>query len=208
MPQALSDVEAALLEPLGVAIHAIDLAKIKVGASVAILGAGPIGLLLLQIARLAGADPVFVTDRCAWRLKAARKYGAIPIHFEHESALERVARETGGRGVDVGIEAAWGGPSIAEAAEMTRLGGRLVLVGIPSDDTLSLKHSTARRKGLSILMSRRMKHMYPRATQLVLHDRVDLEGLVTHRFPLKRAVEAFQLNAAYRDGVIKAVVVS
>jgi len=88
------------------------------------------------------------------------------------------------------------------------LGGRVVLVGIPGDDRLALKHSTARRKGLTIVLSRRMKHVYPRALRLAERGRVDLRGLVSHRFPLKRAAEAFRLNAAYADRVVKVMVES
>jgi L-iditol 2-dehydrogenase len=206
VPKALDDVEAALLEPLGVAIHAADLAEIKVANSVAILGAGPIGLLILQVVRLAGAAAIFVTDKFPWRLKAAAKHGAVAINSDHEDAGQRIQKETRGRGVDAAIEAAWGDQSVEQAAEMARLGGRVVLVGIPAEDRLSLKHSTARRKGLTILMNRRMKHSYPRALRLAETGRVDLKGLVSHRFPLQRADEAFALNAAYRDQVVKVIV--
>jgi L-iditol 2-dehydrogenase len=91
---------------------------------------------------------------------------------------------------------------------MVRLGGRLVIVGISGSDRLELKVSSARRKGLTILMSRRMKHTYPRAVALVERGRVDLRGLISHRFPLLRAAKAFELNAAYRDEVVKVVVTS
>lgn len=207
-PKAINDTEAALLEPLGVALHAVDLAKFRVGHSAAIIGMGPIGLLILQVARLAGADPIFATDKFAWRLKLAARYGAIPIQCDREDPVRRIAKETDGRGVDVAIEAAWADESVAQAAEMARLGGRVVLVGIPGDDRLAMKASTARRKGLTIVMSRRMKHVYPRAIRLVEQGRVDLRGLVSHRFPLQRAAEAFRMNAAYRDRVIKVVVAS
>ncbi len=206
VPASLDFTAAALLEPLGVAIHAVDFARLRVGHSAAILGAGPIGLLILQLARLAGADPVFVTDKLPWRLKLAQKWGGVPIRCDHEDAVRRVSKETRGRGVDVAIEAAWAGESAAQAAEMARLGGRLVLVGIPGDDRVELKHSTARRKGLTIVLSRRMKHVYPRAIRLAEQGRVDLDGLVSHRFPLRRAAEAFELNAAYRDRVVKVMV--
>ena len=175
VPDALDDVEAALLEPLGVAIHAVDLARVRVSDSVAILGAGPIGLLILQVAKLAGADPVFVV-------------GPVPLAACGRGTARRHARATarprtrsrgfnGRRAVE-----AWMSPSrrrgetapSQQACEMARLGGRVVLVGIPSDDRLTLKHSTARRKGLTILMSRRMKHTYPRAIRLVERGRVDL----------------------------------
>ena len=208
VPKSIDVESAALLEPLGVAIHAVDFAKLRVGSSLAVLGMGPIGLLCLQIARFAGAGPIFVTDKFPWRLKLAAKYGAIPIRCDQEDAAQRIAKETRGRGVDVAIEAAWADESVAQAAEMARLGGRVVLVGIPGDDHLALKASTARRKGLTLVLSRRMKHVYPRAIRLAEQGRVDLRGLVSHRFPLKRAVEAFQLNSAYRDKVVKVMVKS
>lgn len=208
VPKTIDDTEAALLEPLGVAIHAVDLAKFRVGHSAAILGMGPIGLLILQLARLAGADPIFATDKFPWRLKLAAKYGVIPLRCDAADPVQRIAKETRGRGVDVAIEAAWADESVAQAAEMARLGGRVVLVGIPGDDRFSMKHSTARRKGLTVVLSRRMKHVYPRAIRLMEEGRVDLRGLVSHRFPLKRAVEAFQLNTAYQDKVVKVMVES
>jgi L-iditol 2-dehydrogenase len=208
VPRTLDNETAALLEPLGVALHAVDLAKLRVGHSVAILGAGPIGLLILQVALRAGADPVFVTDKLSWRLRLAQQWGGVPIRCDREDAARRVADETHGRGVDAAIEAAWGGESVVQAAEMARSGGRLVLVGIPGDDRLELNPSTARRKGLTIVLSRRMKHCYPRALRLAEDGGADLRGLVTHRFPLKRAVEAFRLNAAYQDRVVKVMVES
>jgi L-iditol 2-dehydrogenase len=89
---------------------------------------------------------------------------------------------------------------------MARLGGRLVLVGIPSADTLTLKHSTARRKGLTIRLSRRMKHVYPRAIKLASSGAVDLAGIVSHHFPLAETPHAFALNDHYADNVVKIVI--
>ena len=208
LPEAMSDAEGALLEPLGVGIHAVDLAKLRVGHSVAILGAGCIGLCILQVARLAGADPVFVTDKFPWRLKLAEQLGAIAIRCDQENPVARVERETSGRGVDAAIEAAWADHSVQQAVEMTRPGGRVVLVGIPSNDRLAMKHSTPRRKGLTLKLCRRMKHTYPRALRLTGSGRVNLRGMVSHRFPLSRADEAFALNAAYGDKIVKAIIES
>jgi L-iditol 2-dehydrogenase len=206
VPDAINDTQAALLEPLGVALHAIDLSRVRVGDSMAIVGAGAIGLLILQLARLSGASPVFVSDRLPWRLALASAWGGIPINIDQDDPVRAVSRDTGGRGVDIAIEAAWADTSIAQAIEMLRLGGRAVLVGIPGDDTLAMKHSTARRKGVTIRLSRRMKHTWPRALALAQQGRVDLDPLVTHRFPLARAAEAFELNAAYRDNVVKVII--
>jgi L-iditol 2-dehydrogenase len=107
--------------------------------------------------------------------------------------------------VDAAIEAAWADESVQQAAEMLRLGGTLAVAGISAADRLTVKHSTARRKGLTILLVRRMKLTYPRAIALAARGAVDLAGLVSHRFPLARAAEAFELNAAYRDRVNKVI---
>jgi L-iditol 2-dehydrogenase len=206
IPDSMNDAAAALLEPLGIAIHAVDLAKLHVADSVVILGAGPIGLYILQMARLSGADPIYVVDQFPWRLNLAARYGGIPINFKDSDPLVAIKQATRARGVDVAIEAAWADHSIQWAAEMARLGGRLVLVGIPSADRLEMKHSTARRKGLTIRMSRRMKHVYPRAIKLASSGAVDMLGIVSHRFPLEQTPDAYALNEQYADNVVKIVI--
>jgi len=206
IPDSIDDAGAALLEPLGVAIHAVDLAKIKVANSIAILGAGPIGLYILQMARLSGADPIFVSDKFDWRLARAEEYGAIPINCDSDDPVNFIQKATNGRGVDIAIEAAWSDHSVQQAAEMARLGGRLVLVGIPGPDKMEMKHSTVRRKGLTIRMSRRMNHTYPRAIQLAGSGKIDLTGVVSHRFPLEKTPEAFAMNKAYENNVVKVMI--
>ncbi len=209
IPDAISDADAALLEPLGVALHAVDLGKLKVARSVAVLGCGPIGLLIIKLARLSGAGPLYAFDCFPWRAEAALSWGATAAWtVAAGDPVKTIERETAGRGVDVVFEAAWADHSIAQAAEMARLGGRLVLVGIPSNDELKMRHSAARRKGLTIMMARRMKHTYPRAIRLAVShaDRIALSALISHRFPLREANRAFALNAAYEDHVQKVII--
>jgi len=206
VPDSIDDADAALLEPLGVAMHAIDLAKIRVADSVAVVGAGPIGLYILQLAKLSGADPIFISDQFDWRLTKAREYGGIPLNIRQMDPVAAVQQATNGRGVDVAVEAAWADQSVQHAAEMARAGGRLVLVGIPGADEVTLQHSTLRRKGLTLRMARRMKHTYPRAIKLAASGAVDLNGMVSHRFPLAETPRAFALNSAYGDEVIKIVI--
>jgi L-iditol 2-dehydrogenase len=206
LPAAIDDAGAALLEPLGIAIHAIDLAKLQVANSVAILGAGCIGLYLLQLAKLSGADPVFVVDQFPWRLQVAERYGGIPLNLRATDPVRAVHEATHGRGVDVAIEAAWADHSVQWAAEMARLGGRLVLVGIPGSDKVELKHSTIRRKGLTMRAARRMKHTYPRAIRLASRSLVDLNGVISHRFPLDQTPQAYAMNADYGENVVKVII--
>jgi len=189
------------------AMCAMDLARLRVGQSVAVVGAGPIGLCLLQLARLAGAAAVYVTDCFDWRLALAERLGATAAwNCRAADPVQRVWQATQGRGVDVAFEAAWCDHSLNQAAETLRMGGRLMVVGISDNDQMVLCHSTARRKGLSILMVRRMKHTYPRALALAEQRKVELRAMVTHRFPLARAAEAFRLAADYGGGVVKAIV--
>jgi len=202
LPPGMKAAEGALLEPLGVAIHALDLARIRAMDTVLVLGAGAIGLLMLQVARLAGAAEVFAVDPLPDRLAVARALGASAA----APTCDPVAGWTAGRGVDVVLEATDAADAVAAAAEAVRIGGRLILAGIPSTDSLSLRASTLRRKGLTLKIVRRMKHTYPRAIAMVSAGRVRLDPLITHRFPLARAPEAFAVHAQRRDGVIRAVV--
>lgn len=205
MPAGTDFGVGSLLETLGVALHSVDLANIRVGDSAAILGAGPVGLCILQVARLAGASPIYVSDKFDWRLDLAEKFGAIPIHCDSADPVQAVLKATDGRGVDVAIEAAWADHSVQQSVDMARSGGRVVVVGISSNDELVIKHSVARRKGLTIRLARRMKHVYPRAIDLHRRGAVDLASLITHRMPLERAAEAFAMNLRYDRGVVKII---
>ncbi len=207
LPDALSDAEGALLEPLGVALHAVDLARLRLAQSVVVLGCGPIGLLIIRLAQLAGAEPIYACDRFPWRVAAARAWGASEAWCcLEEDSIERVDQLTAGRGADAVFEAAWADESVAEAAEMARPGGRVILVGIPSADVLTMKHSTARRKGLTLLMSRRMKHTYPRSIRLAQGGAIALEDLISRRYPLDRTAAAFASYAAWETGVQKLLI--
>lgn len=207
VPDGIDNDGAALLEPLGVALHAVDLGKMKVAASVAVIGCGPIGLLIMKLAALSGAEPIYAFDRHPWRLQKALAWGATHVwNVAEHDPVEAVKEITKGRGVDVVFEAAWADATVAQAAEMARLGGRVVLVGIPSDDVMTMKHSTARRKGLTIMMARRMKHVYPRAITLTMAGRLPLNDLVSHRFSLEESNRAFSMNLDYADNVNKVVI--
>jgi L-iditol 2-dehydrogenase len=207
LPDKLTLAEGALLEPLGVALHAVDLGKIKLGQRVAVLGCGPIGLLIMKLAKLAGAGQLVALDQFEWRLDAAKRFGAdAVIDIRNGDAIAALRELTQGRGAEIVFEAAWAGDAVAQAVEMADLGGRLVLAGIPGDDHAHFRHSPARRKGLTFKMVRRMKHTYPRTIALASEGAVALEDLITHRFPLEEVDAAYALNAAYEDGVIKVMI--
>jgi L-iditol 2-dehydrogenase len=126
--------------------------------------------------------------------------GATAVFTGNGEEVGQILSATGGRGVDVAFEAAGENPAVDTAFETVRPGGRVVLIGIPSDDQTSFKASTARRKGLTIAMVRRMKLTYPRAINLVAKGLVDARSLVTHRFALEDFGQAFDV-AVQRQGI-------
>lgn len=201
IPDSISDADGAMLEPLGVAIHTVDLGKLKAGMTVGVFGCGPIGLLILQVAKLSGAANIIATDKLSHRVEAAKTFGADEAFLvDEDSRLSEVWAATNGRGVDVAFEAAGTQDAVDTAFAAVASGGKVVLAGIPDDDQTSFSASTARRKGLTIKLVRRMKHTYPRAIELVSKGLVDVRSVVTHRFPLERAAEAFRV-AERREGL-------
>jgi L-iditol 2-dehydrogenase len=201
LPESIGDAEGALLEPLGVGIHAIDLGHLRPGMSVGIFGCGPIGLLMVQLARISGATHIIATDKLPHRLEAAKSFGATNV-FQAECGQEtaEILAATHRRGVDVAFEVAGENGAVETAVAAAKPGARVVLVGIPADDRTAFTASTARRKGLTIKLVRRMKHTYPRAIALVEHGLVDVRSLVTQRFPLTQAKPAF-VEAEKRSGL-------
>ena len=201
LPESMSYADGAMLEPLGVAIHAVDLGKLRAGMSVGVFGCGPIGLLIVQLARLSGASNILATDILPHRVEAAKRFGANQAFLTGAgSESDEIRAATYGRGVDVAFEAAGEQEAVDAAFAAVVPGGKAILVGIPSVDRTFFTASIARRKGLTIKLVRRMKHTYPRAIELVSKGLVDVRSLVTHRFPLEQSVEAFRV-AQRREGL-------
>lgn len=207
LPDDLTAIDGALCETLGVGLHAVDLSHIHPGQSVAILGSGTVGLMTLQVARCAGASPIFVADLIEHRLNVALSLGADHvIDATGTDPVAAVLSVTDGRGVDAAFDCATSNETPGQCCELVKIGGRVVLCGIPDADAFCLSHATARRKGLTIKFARRMKHVYPRAIHLAERGMVQLDALATHRFAIEDSARAFALAAARSDGVVKAVV--
>jgi L-iditol 2-dehydrogenase len=142
-------------------------------------------------------------DPVAYRAEAAKRLGAHEVANTHEA----VSAWTDGRGVDLVVEATNSPLGFQHAAEAVRIGGRIVLAGIPDGDAYTLAAALCRRKGLNVKFSRRMGHVYPRAIQLVAEGLVDVDGIVTHRFGLEDAEKAFAIQADCLDGALKSILV-
>ena len=201
VPATMTAREAALAEPLAVALHALGLGRVAPGVTVAVLGCGPIGLLAIAAAATAGASVEVATDPLGHRLALAPALGArraIPVT---DGSAGRAAWEaTGGRGVDVAIDASGDPGAVEDAMAVARIGGTVVLAGIPDDDRTSFTASVARRKGLTIRIARRLRATLPRAIALISSGAVDAARLVTAAYPLEESEAAFRAAEA-RAGV-------
>lgn len=201
LPDALSAADGAMLEPLGVALHALDLGHLRIGATIAVFGAGPIGLLLVQAARRCGATRIVVVEPLAHRRDAALRLGADValdvVAARDESAL---AAALGGSGADAVFELAGNDLAVELSLRAARPGARVVLGGIPAGDHTTFPASTARRKGLTLVLVRRMNEAYPRAIRLVEQGLIDVSSIVSHRYPIERVADAFGV-AAGRAGL-------
>jgi L-iditol 2-dehydrogenase len=200
LPDSIDDDQAALLEPLAVALHALDLATIGVGARAGVYGCGPLGLLLVQLLRLSGASVIVATDRLDHRVAAARAMGATHGFMVGDGSRDApVAGDAREVPVDVAFEVAGDDQAVADAIAAVKPGGRVILVGIPDDDRTSFPAAAARRKELSFHVSRRMADTdLPRAIGLAAAGRIDLSALITHRYPLGEVRAAFATLASRR----------
>lgn len=203
LPDGMTPEEGAMLEPLGVCIHAMDLARPAVWDSVAVIGCGPIGLGILQLLVLAGCREIVAVDPLPHRSAFAAELGATATG----DSIDAVGDATDGRGCDVVIEATNSPDGLRNAVAAARIGGKVVLVGIPDGDLYSpLPAAEARRRGLTLRFSRRMGEVYPRAVALVGEGRVDAAKLISHRVGLDDVPGAYERHATGGRGVVKSVV--
>jgi L-iditol 2-dehydrogenase len=205
-PEGLPDAVVTLIEPLAVILHVVDLAPIAVGATVAVLGAGPIGLLCVAVAKLSGAGRILACDKVPHRLEMARTMGAdTVVNNAAASFRDAVMDETGGRGADVVLDAAAFTETINMGINITRRGGRYVLVGLPTERELNIDLHTAMANETRIVTIKRSNFENHAAMELLRTGRVP-GGIITHRVPLERTPEIFDTLANYRDGVGKVVI--
>jgi len=192
-----------MLEPLGVCVHAIDLAKVRLRETVAVLGCGGIGLGVLQLLNQSSCGPVLAVDPQPHKVQQALKAGAVAA----AETLEVIHEYTNNRGCDLVIEATNSPDGFAHAVRAAAIGGRIILVGIPDGDIYSsIAASEARRRGLDIRFSRRMGDVYPRAIELVVEQQVDVDAIVSHHLPLDATRNAFEWQANETDGLIKSMI--
>jgi L-iditol 2-dehydrogenase len=204
VPESFTYTQASLIEPVAVIMHMLELVEIRPGDTVAVLGAGPIGLLAAAVARHAGASQVLVADKLPYRIQMARDLGAttaVPIGQLKEAVLD----QTRGRGVDMSIDAAGAAETINTALAITRMGGTFVMIGIPNHAPVAVDLYSLQAKEIRFQPVKRSNHRGHPAIALLAAGAIP-ESIVTHRVGIEQAPEAFQMLAEYRDGIGKLAV--
>lgn len=199
--------QAAIGEPLSIGAYSVSLSVPMKGARIAILGCGPIGLSCLLPAKMQGAAAVYMTDRLDYRLRTARRAGATWTgNPDREDVVAAISKKEPLL-LDAVLECCGQQAAMDQAVKLIKPGGKLVLVGIPTVDRISFAIDEMRRKEIVLQNVRRQNGFAEKAIRMVESGRVNVDFMVTHRFPLEKAAEAFELVANYRDGVVKAMIV-
>jgi L-iditol 2-dehydrogenase len=203
---SMSFMQATLSEPLAIGVYAVEQSGLHGGATVGILGAGPIGMSVFHVARTRNAGKVFITDKIEDRLTSAAVLR--PVWTGNPDRVDVVAEITRMEPLllDVVFECCGDPDALQQGVHLLKPGGKLIIVGIPEVDEISLPIHELRRKEITIFNIRRQVHCTQKALDLLASGIINMDAMVTHHFTLDQTQAAFDLVAGHRDGVIKAMI--
>ena len=205
VPDGVGFEQASLGEPLAVAFHAVRLGRPQVGESALVVGAGMIGLLILQVLKTAGCAPILVADVDPGKLPRAHESGADEtLDPSAPGFLDRVRERTGGRGTDLSLEAVGASAALDSALSSVRKGGRVVLVGnIAPKVDFALQSAVTRE--ITLLGSCASRGEYAAGLDLIARGRVKVDSLISARAPLSEGAAWFDRLYRREPGLLKVV---
>ena len=206
LEKPLNTDHGSISEPLAIGVYAVKKSDGVKGKKIGILGYGPIGMSVMLAAKAEGAESFFVTDKIDARLAIAGIEGnAFTVNPEKENAVDKILGKEG-LGLDVVFECCGQQEALDQAIEILKPGGQLIVVGIPEFDNWIVNVEKTRRKEISLQFIRRQVDCVEAALSLMESGTIKIENMITHRFPFSKTKEAFDLVAAYSDGVMKAMI--
>lgn len=207
LPDNVSTLEGALIEPLAVGFHAAIQGDAHLGQKAVVMGAGCIGLVSMMALKARGVSEVYVVDIMEKRLEKALELGASGvINGAKENVMERIKELTGGNGTDLVIETAGTEITTRQAIQMAKKGSTIVLVGYSKSGEMTLPMSLALDKELTFKTVFRYRHIYPMAIDAVASGKVNLKGIVTDIFTLDEAQKAMDYSVNNKADIVKAVI--
>lgn len=207
LPDNVSTLEGALIEPLAVGFHAAIQGDAHLGQKAVVMGAGCIGLVSMMALKARGVSEVYVVDIMEKRLDKALELGAAGvINGAKEDVLERAKELTDGAGMDLVIETAGTEITTRQAIHMAKKGSNIVLVGYSKSGEMTLPMSLVLDKELTFKTVFRYRHIYPMAIDAVASGKVNLKGIVTDIFGLDEAQKAMDYSVNNKADIVKAVI--
>ncbi|MBO8469043.1 MAG: NAD(P)-dependent alcohol dehydrogenase [Spirochaetes bacterium] len=207
LPDNVSLMEGALIEPLAVGFHAANQGGAHIGQKAVVFGSGCIGLMCLLALKAEGVTEVYVVDVIDKRLEKAMELGAAGvINSSKEDAVERIMELAGGYGVDLAIDTAGADVTINQGIRMVKPGGTIVCVGYSRSGKVTLDMSVALNKEITFRTVFRYRHIYPMAIAAVSSGLINLRNVVTDTFTLDEIQEAMMKSVNDKVNIVKAVI--
>lgn len=207
LPDHVSTMEGALIEPLAVGMHAANQGGAHLGQTAVVTGAGCIGLCTLLSLRAMGVSRIIVVDVMKNRLDKALELGAdYVINGKEEDAAARIMELTDGKGVDLGIETAGSQITAAQLIKAAKKGSVIVFVGYSASGEMTLPIGMALDKELTFKTVFRYRNIYPMAIEAVAGGRIDIKNIVTHYFELDDIKNALDSCVHDKAGIVKGVI--
>lgn len=207
LPENVSTLEGALIEPLAVGFHAANQGGARPGQTAVVMGAGCIGLVSMMALRARGVSRVYVVDMMENRLEKAKELGASAVvNGAKQDPVQAVLDLTEGRGADLVIETAGAEAAAQQAVRLTKKGAVIVFVGYTKSGMVSLPMSLALDKELTFRTVFRYRHIYPMAIEAVASGAVNLKGIVTNIFDFSDLQRAMDLSVRDKANIVKSVV--
>lgn len=206
IPKNMTYEKGTLLEPLGVALHAIRMVKADPFEGAVVIGSGPIGLSIMFVLMKLGFREIYMVDKLAYRVKFAKKMGA-KYAFEFKDAKNEIKKLTQNKGLKYVFDTGGTNDSINLGIDVIGVGGVLAMVGIPVADFVQINPHKARTKEISIQNVRRSNQTLNDCIKLFSDD-LNIEKMITHKLKFKDIQKGFEMVGKYKNNVIKCVIVN
>ena len=206
LPDNVSSMAGALIEPLSVGMHACALSGARLGQNAIILGSGCIGLVTLMALRARGVTEVYVADVIEKRLEKAKELGATRVFNSREESIEEFAKTLPGGGVDLVYECAGNRVTTLQSCKLIRRAGSVTLVGVSPEPILELDIATLNAMEGTIYSVYRYRNLYPSAIKAVSEGLIPLDRVVSHTFDFAKLIEGVDYSLKHKDEVVKGVI--
>lgn len=206
LPENVSTLEGALIEPLAVGFHAADMAKAQIGQSAVVLGCGCIGLVTIMVLKARGVKEIYAVDVIDKRLAKAKEVGALRTFRGDKEDIKEFVKSLPGGGVDLVFETAGVEYTTLLSAKLIKKAGKVILVGMCADPEVKMELGSLSENEGVVKTIFRYRNLYPTAIKAVSEGSIPLSAIVSHKFDFCNVIQGVDYNVNNKEDVIKAVV--